>query len=522
MDKKLQKPDTNFTIAYTVDDSFDNESFIKLRLRVCHDGLSPNKTHFEKKVMEDAKDSIKNKPILAHVKYDENGTPMLGSHDMHVESNRLREGEEKVIYDEIPIGVIPEDCNFTIEEFDGMNYVFCDSYIWRDYSNYAEELIEDAVNTKLSMEISIPDDCLSFNAKERYWEITKFKFRGVTMLNENLGTGMKNALATTENFSQEEYENSVRERMIILMEALQDCLSNYNKEILNKGGNELTKFEELLQKYKITKEDVTFDIEGLTDEELEAKFEEVLNTATATTDAEGTPVTEEFTDEDVIVETPVTEEGSLSFKGENTETAEPKTVYNYVKSFEISHDDVRAGLYALLTSYEEADNTWYYIQSVYDTHFIYRSYASNGNIYKQTYAKDGDNISLSGERTELFEELLTASEKAQLSTLRSNYAELQEFKSQYDESQKEVIFKSEKYSVLADNKDFIELKSKAKEYSIEEIEKECKVIFADYVLSLSDFSLEDEPRNTKVNIPLNQNEVKKPYGGHFEKYLKIN
>lgn len=507
MDKVLQKPDTGFSVAYSIDDSFDSESFIKLRLRVCHDGLSPNNTYFDKEVMEEAKDTIKNKPILAHVKYDADGKPILGSHDYHIEEHRLKDGEYKIIYDEIPIGVIPEDCNFTIEEYDDRNYVFVDAFVWRDYSNYCEELIENAVNTKLSMEISIPDDSIVYNCKENYWEISKFKFRGISLLNENLGTGMHKALATTENFSANEAESIVRERMIILMEALQDCLQNYNKENLSKGGNDLDKFKELLQKYNVTAEEITFEIDGLSDEELEIKFAETyesenLDDSTNEEQDNSDDVSEDVQNED--------------FEKNDDEDTPNEQTDTFVKSFELSHSDIQYGLYKLLEAYELADDEWYYIQEVYDTYFVYRG----RKIYKQAYIKDGDNVSLDGERTELFEELLTASEKAELELMRSNYSTLQDFKAKYEQAQKEEILNSEKYSVLSENKDFVELKANAEKYSIDEIERECKVIFADHVLSVGEFSLHEDSKANRLNIPMNQQEENKPYGGHFDKYIK--
>ena len=61
-----------------------------------------------------------------------------------------------------------------------------------------------------------------------------------------------------------------------------DNLSNFTiqgnaQSKLEEGGNDaVTKFEELLSKYGKTVEDITFDYENLSDEELEAKFEEIF------------------------------------------------------------------------------------------------------------------------------------------------------------------------------------------------------------------------------------------------------
>ena len=227
----------NFVMSYSVDSKFESDKFVKIRCRVCHDEESPNKTYFTKETMEKAnKESLEYIPILAHVYVDENGKPVIGSHDMHIEEDKLNEGETRVIYDEQPIGMVPSlaDNNCTIEEYNGLNYTFVDAYIWRDYSNYAEQLVEDAENTKMSMEIDFPEDALSYDAANERYNISSYRYRGITLLNEALGTGMKDALVTTTNFSINE---DVKSKMIVLMEELQKCLRDYNENAEEKGDN---------------------------------------------------------------------------------------------------------------------------------------------------------------------------------------------------------------------------------------------------------------------------------------------
>ena len=96
----------NFIMSYSVDKTFDSDQFLRLRLRVCHDGESPNHTYFTKETMAEANKSLEYIPLLAHVYIDqETGKPVIGSHDMHIEEDKLNEGETRVIYDETPIGV---------------------------------------------------------------------------------------------------------------------------------------------------------------------------------------------------------------------------------------------------------------------------------------------------------------------------------------------------------------------------------------------------------------------------------
>ena len=156
------------------------------------------------------------------------------------------------------------------------------------------------------------------------------------------------------------------------------------------------------------------------------------------------------------------------------------------------------------------DNEWYYIRSVYDNKFVFQGYFS-GKIYGQAYTKDEDIVALDGERYELFEELLTASEKAELESMRSNYAALAQFKEDTENAQlhaeRESILKDEKYSVLAEkdeddkyiNEAYAKLVSEMDNYSLIDLEKELKSVFADYITNGGQFAYAGEPEKSVVN-----------------------
>ena len=202
-----------------------------------------------------------------------------------------------------------------------------------------------------------------------------------------------------------------------------------------------------------------------------------------------------------------------------------------IRTFEISHEDIRYALYNLLSSYEESDNEWYFINAVYDDYFTYENW-SGDKIFGQAYTKDGDNVSFDGERYNLHRELLTDSEYAELQTMRSNYAELKEFKANVEKnelhSKKEEIINSERYAVLAEknesgeyiNAEFAELIKSMDEYSIEDFETKVKVMHSDYLSSHSNFSFNaSNHKNTQVKLFANINKKSKPkknYGNLFD------
>lgn len=528
---------TKLQMSFTVDKTFDSDQFLKLRFRVCHDGESPNHTYFTKETMEEANKSLEYIPILAHVYIDkETGKPVIGSHDMHIEEDKLNDGETRIIYDEAPIGLIPSlaDNNCTIEEYDGLNYTYVDGYVWRDYSNYAEQLLEDAENNKISMEIDFSQDSLAYDVEHKRYNISAYRYRGITCLNESLGTGMKNAAATTTNFSA---DDDIKSKMIVLMEELQKCLREYdNQDSDKKGGNvEMNTFEILLEKYGKTVEDVTFEIEGLSDEELEAKFKEAFedgNGDDVTDDNTGSDDADGSSDGDAGIDNNGTSDGADSDDGTNDTDSDDGEPEKFVKTFtvELSHEDVRYALYNLIGIYEEEDNEWYSIRSVYDNYFYMQGWCNN-KLYKVGYTVDGGNVALEGERQEMFEIIVSESEKLAIEKLREDYSalevqynELKAFKSDVEaaqlQAQKDAIFAKEEFAGVANTKAFKKLIENSKDYTIEECEQRAKDILDACNDFVANFAAKDEGNNKPDTMAFNINkkESKKgPYGNLFSK-----
>lgn len=486
-----------FIMPYSVDKTFDSDQFLKLRLRVCHDGESPNKTYFTKETMAEANKSLEYIPLLAHVYVDDDGKPVIGSHDMHIEENKLKEGETRLIYDETPIGVVPSLAhnNCVIEEYDGKNYTFVDCYLWRDYANYAEQLVEDAENTKLSMEIDFPEEALSYDAANERYNISSYRYRGITLLNESLGTGMKNAVATTANFSANE---DIKSKMIVLMEELQKCLREYDvNDSEEKGGNLDMENEEVMETTVEETEVEETEVEDVVTETMEETVEETVEEV----------VEEESTEEEVVEEEVVEEfvENEL----------EP-----LVCSFRISHDDTRYGLQSLLNAMCD-DSHFYSVLAVYDKYFYYCDYFS-GDAFKQAYKVRKDVVSFSGDPEPVFTEFVTQAERDELEKIRKDYAELVEFKANTEASQiqaqKDAIFAKEEFASIVETKSFKKLVENSKDYSVEECEQRANEILEDCNSFVANFSANENGQVKTLGLNFNKKESKKgPYGNLFKK-----
>ena len=519
---------TTFEIDENVDE--DHRGMLKLKFRIFHTGLNRNGSFVSEDAAKDAMPTIKNRPIMAAIHQLDNGEWDFESHNFEVVKNE-ETGEEEIVYIEKQVGSFDEsEPFFEYDEELDKTYICGYGYISEEYTK-AADIIRRKNGTKNSCELSIEE--LSFNAKESYLSLDKFYVAASTLLGAKkdgteIGEGMLGSRADIADFSEQ--NNSMlsqnnNEELLSEIKKLNENLSRFNiNTSLKEGGNAVTKFEELLNQYSKTVEDITFDYENLSDEELEAKFAEVFGDDD--TDGEGAdpePASEgdEGNDDSGNEGTePEGEEGNPEPEGE----PEGEQFYEkLVRTFEISHEDTRYALYNLLSSFEELDNEWYWISNVYDSYFVYENWEGT-KVYRQDYSKDGDNVSFTNERVELFKELLTASEKAELDSMRANYAaletQLKEYQLKEETAQKDALFVSEDYSSISDKEEFKTLAENHAEFSVDELKSKLDAIILDYAKKGNlNFSVNTENKTvgmTKLPIQTKNNK-KSRYGSLFSK-----
>lgn len=288
----------------------------------------------------------------------------------------------------------------------------------------------------------------------------------------------------------------------------------------------MNKFEELLAKYGKTADEVTFEYENLSDEELEVAFKEAFEEV----EEEPTTVVEETVVEEKTEEV-VIEESAEEVVVEVEETAIEEPVAEvveqpeekFVLKYELSHDDIRSALYNLLAATSEDGYYYAWILEVYDDKFIYCD-AMEDKYYRQDYSRDGENVTLGENKVEVFNEWLSKAEKDALDALKADYAALKEFKNNYDESvvkaQKTEILDKAEYECLIENKDFAQLRTDMDNYSVEEISTKADLIFAAHMKSTMEFSAKDEgkkkPQVLSFGADTKKEKKKKAYGNLFD------
>ena len=505
----------------------DMPEMLKLELKVCHTNTNRNGSHISTENMEKAMPTLKYRPILAYIHELEDGTKDFYAH--HMEIVEHEDGETEITYIEKQVGCFTADDPWLkYDKENDKTYVHAYAVIPEGYTE-AADIIRRKGGTKVSCELIINE--LSYNAKEKYLDLTDFIFGGCTLLGcdeqgNEIGEGMLGARADISDFCHKEPVYTFQDKMIEVLDKLNSTLSNFNNNSEEKGCDTMNKFEELLAKYHKEASDITFETEGLSDDELEAKFAEMFeDEEPKNDDGEGADNGEGEGDNDPE---PITKEEEACGKKKKKCSIDENG--NMSVSFEISHEDIRGALFNLLDIYEEEDNEWYWITNVYDDYFIFENWDGN-KLYKQSYSIDGDNVALSGDRQEMFKMILTESEKLAIDKMREDYAaleakynELKTFKDNYDaaelKAKKDAIFARGEYSVLAEDEAFKTLVADAEKYSVDEVEAKAKAIFADYVIKTGTFSAKDdgEKKPKVLGFNFNKKETKSgPYGNLFKK-----
>ena len=529
--------DSGTPIIVTTNGFFEtNESdmpeMLKLELKVCHTDTNRNGSHISTENMEKAMPTLKYRPILAYIHELEDGTKDFYSHNIEIIEHE--DGETEINYIEKQVGCFTADDPWLkYDEENDKTYVHAYAVIPEGYTE-AADIIRRKGGTKVSCELIINE--LSYNAKEKYLDLTDFIFGGCTLLGcdeqgNEIGEGMLGSRADISDFCHKEPAYTYQEKLIKTLEKLNVVLESFNNNSEEKGGIEMNKFEELLAKYGKTAEEVTFEIEGLSDEELEEKFKEAFeddNDESKLYDDDESDSENDDGDNSDDEEEPITTEEEACGKKKKKKKCSIDSDGNMSVSFEISHEDIRGALFNLIGVYEEEDNEWYWITNVYDDYFIFENWDGN-KMYKQSYSVDGDNVTLSGDRQEVFKMILTESEKLAIEKMREDYAsleakynELKTFKDNYDaaelKAKKDAIFARSEYSVLAEDEAFKTLVADAEKYSVDEVEAKAKAIFADYVINTGAFSTKDNGENKPKVLGFNFNkkeDKKSPYGNLF-------
>lgn len=500
--KESGKPIVVTTNGFFESKDVDMPGMLGLKLKVCHTETNRNGSHISKENMEKAMPTLKYRPVLAYIHELPDGTKDFYSHNVEIVEDE--NGEAQIVYIEHQVGSFTADDPWLEydEEMD-KTYVMAYAVIPEEYTE-AADIIRRKEGTKVSCELVINE--LSYNAKEKYLDLTDFYFGGTTLLgcDENgneIGEGMLGARADITDFCYKEPKFTYQDKLIETLEKLNVTLEGFNKNSEEGGDEEMDNFEN-----------------EVVEEVVETEVEE---TVVENNEVEETEVAEETQTE----ETSTSEDGDEG-QGDFEETpVDEKFTKNF--SIELSHGDIQYALYNLIGQYDEEDNEWYYIRDVYDNYFYMQGWCTN-KLYKLGYTVDGENVALDGERQEMFEIIVSESEKMAIDRLREDYSaleakynDLKEFKDTYEAEQskteKTAILESAEYAEIANSDEFKALVSEMDKYSVEEIKVKADLLFAAEMKKKFNFEANsgNKPHSVGMNFNAKPNKKKQAYAGLF-------
>lgn len=481
-----------------------NPSFDTARLRIAYTGKNRNNSFISKEAFERAIPSMYNCPIVANYMRAEDE---IGSHDG--EFIKDKDGNVEYVNITQPVGVVPESASYSWEtvEDDGVihQYLCTDVLLWKRQEAY-KKIKENGV-TDQSMEISVTNG----EIVDGYYNIKDFHFTAFCLLGNAEPCFESAALFT---FSNDDFKQQYTE----MMKEFKAAFSTANTTT-KEGEKELDTLKELLEKYQLEESELGFELEGLSDEELEEKLAEFAEQKKVSVDSDPVEEPAEEGTEEPIEEEPaeeVVEEPTEESEDNEDEDGDDSGSEGGDSGEDSGTDDfalnsqMRDALYEAVSA-EKIETEW----GSYSRRWMVDFDAEAGEVYffddedRRMYGCpfkfDGDDVLVDFEAAKRkkyaivdyvegeeqifsFNELLTTFSEA-FETVQSENKRLSAFEAEILAERREAEEKAlfEKFeNKLKDSEEFEALKANAGEYTLDELQKELFVLVGKMEFSVTE------------------------------------
>lgn len=490
-----------------------NSSFDRGNLRIAYTGKNRNGSFISKASFESAIPSMFGCPVVANYMRE---ADEIGSHD----GEFVEKGDGQIKYVNItqPVGFVPPGANYwweTVDD-DGVihQYLNTEVILWKRQEAY-DKIKENGI-TKHSMEISVEDG----EMQDDYYLINKFEFTAFCLLGTAEPCFESSALFTfSKSEMQEQFDEMLKEFKLAFSSDLTEKEVNPN----------MNKLQELLDRYNLRIEDLEFEVENLSDEELEAKFAEVYDNANAEPAAEPAPESDDFSQE------PDAEPDKDDFSAEPEDEPTPDPENDFALA-----NQVRDALWAALRAETVVDEEYgwefsrYYMID-YDTEVsevYFEDMTDNYNLYGASYSFNGDNVVIDfenskrkkyaivdfneGDQTfthkEMFDSILSAG-KVKCNELQSRLSEFENLR--HKEEADQLLSKFEEK--LGDMAEFKALKTSYADYTIQELEDKLYALVGRKQFKYAKSN--KAPKAPAIPASERQDNANEPYGSLFN-FLK--
>lgn len=504
-----------------------NSSFDRGVMKIAYHGQNRNKMFIGKKAFDEAIPSIYNCPIVCNYNRE---TDSIGAHDMEVVK---RDNSIKLVNVTTPIGIVPESANtwwteVVEENGDVHEYLCADILIWKRQEAYSH--VKENGITDESMEIKIKN---GHRKDDGLYHVESFEFLAFCLL-ESASPCFESA--DIELFSlgdfKAQYANMMedfkREFSQVITASADDIKQN-----LSKGGTDELDVNELMQKYGLTAEDVNFDVSGMEQSEIEARFAQIQEQKQSNPDANFSEESEEGDSSDNgAAEASEADNENSGDEGHDDGESQPGNEDQdgnddahddqSKQEFSLSAEQFFRELHDALSTEVYTDPIWgdtrryWYMDHDYEASEVYVYDVSDDKIYGFMYSRNGDNV------------VIDFSTKKRKKTVYTDFDEgesvfsvreiISEFRSKFE---KRTADEAEVFSRFADlngNELFEQLRSDCSEMTIDQIEEKCFAIRGRSTPA-THFSLDTQTKAPRIPIERpGAGKMDEPYGGVFAKY----
>lgn len=358
-----------------------NESFDSGILRICYTGANRNQSYIAKKTIEDAIPTMYNCPVVCNYNIEDD---TIGGHDVDIvkTNNGMR-----LINLTDAVGVVPSNAKYYWETIsDGgvdHEYLCVEVILWKRSPVYSK-IKRDGIVSQ-SMEITVK----SGSTIDGIYQIDKFIFTAFCLLGDDVEPCFESA--SLEMFSLHQYKTQFSLMMRDFRECFSQVNTSYEDDInpqnitqnLTKGGNASLNITELLSEYNLTMEELDFNVEDFTIDELREKFEAMKRP----------PVSDDDDDESTDNSDSDNDAGSEDNSGSENDPEQSEN-----QDFSLTGEQLISGIIESLGVETFCDPYWgditRYMYVDYDpsTNEVYCYDVCDWKLYGFSYSMNGDNV----------------------------------------------------------------------------------------------------------------------------------
>lgn len=250
----------------------EEDQYISLgELYIVNVGLNPNQTYFSEESILDASNTLPNKPIVCQ--FNNFGNPKASDFNSHAKNDYDKEVRKIV-------GVVPNPSNSEMVDYNNGKYLKCRVVFFKHYyPDIINKLIDNdkqGKRTKISMEIAVKE---ATKREDGVLDIKKFMFLGISLLGNDIDSGIDKAGCFMLKYSNEELDmiNEANKRLVtyeipsIVKDNVRNALEtkqknpkliHFAKDILNNDVLTYSKIESIKDKIDHVRKDENLNFYG--------------------------------------------------------------------------------------------------------------------------------------------------------------------------------------------------------------------------------------------------------------------